>query len=239
MAVTASATPSSAPVRVVDGVRARLGWLALAVIIGMQAGTVFRPLGDAGDTRVADWVDLLTPYAVLGAAAAVLLRVGASRSSWVLFGAGAVAFALGKGLHIAANSVGNVDDPALSGSEVVHLWDEVVSHLIWYTGLFLVLVAVASALRGVGFHVGPVDHVVAGLVAVTLTNTYIEGAQPVLGLVFLTSLLVLGLRARPEPVSRLLLTVAGVGLVLLVGWGLYWFVTDGAVFPEFSELGWI
>ena len=32
-----------------------LGWFALALIIGMQAGTVFKPLGSIGPTRTADW----------------------------------------------------------------------------------------------------------------------------------------------------------------------------------------
>ena len=63
--------------------------------------------------------------------------------------------------------------------------------------------------------------------------------QPVLGLVFLAALLALGLRWRLAPVSRLLLAVGGIGLVLLLGWGAYWFVADGSLFPEFSELGWI
>lgn len=53
MAVTATASE-----RVLTGrVRPWLGWFALSVIIGMEAGTVFRPLGSTGDTRVADWVD--------------------------------------------------------------------------------------------------------------------------------------------------------------------------------------
>jgi len=142
-------------------------------------------------------------------------------------------------VHLAANSVGNVADPALSDASIVHLWDEVVSHLIWFTGLFLVILAIAWALRAVEFRTGGIDLVVAGLVAVTLVNNYIEGAQPVLGLVFLAALLALGLRWRPAPVSRLLLAVGGIGLVLLLGWGAYWFVADGSLFPEFSELGWI
>ena len=79
----------------------------------------------------------------------------------------------------------------------------------------------------------------AALVAVTLVNNYIEGAQPWLGLVFLSELLAVGVRSYPRPVARLLLVVGGVGLVLLVGWGLYWMVTDAQLFPEFSELGWI
>lgn len=242
MAATAPTASSASPspgVATVPGVRPWLGWFALAVIVGMQAGTVFRPLGEVGDTRVADWVDLLTPYAVLGTAAVVMLRARAAQSQWVLFGLGGVAFALGKGLHISANSASNVADPVVAESSIVHLWDEVVSHLIWYTGLFVVLLALAWALRGVAFRVGLVDLVLAGLVALTLVNTYIEGAQPLLGLAFLVALLVTGWRWRPDPVSRLLLVVGGLGVLLLVGWGAYWFVADGSVFPEFSELGWI
>ena len=216
-----------------------LGWFALAVIIGMQAGTVFKPLGSVGETRVADWVDLLTPYAILGCAAMVLLRAWATRGQWVLLGVGGITFTLGHGLHLAANSISNVADQVVAGASIVHLWDEVVSHWIWYTGLFLVMAAVAWALRDQELAVGAPDMVVAVLVAVTLVNTYIEGATPWLVLIFLAAGLIAGLMWRPATVSRLLLVVGGAGLVLLIGWGVYWFAADGSVFPEFSELGWI
>lgn len=216
-----------------------LGWFALAVIIGMQAGTVFKPLGTVGETRVADWVDLLTPYAILGCAAMVLLRAWATRGQWVLLGVGGITFTLGHGLHLAANSISNVADQVVAGASIVHLWDEVVSHWIWYTGLFLVMAAVAWALRDQELEVGSPDMVVAVLVAVTLVNTYIEGATPWLGLFFLAAGLVAGVMWRPATVSRLLLVVGGAGLVLLIAWGVYWFAADGSVFPEFSELGWI
>lgn len=216
-----------------------LGWFALAVIIGMQAGTVFTPLGTLGETRVADWVDLLTPFAVLGCAAMVLVRAGASRGQWVLLGVGGITFTLGHGLHLAANSISNVADTVVAEASIVHLWDEVVSHYVWYTGLFLAMAAVAWAVRDRALRVGGVDMLVAVLVAVTLVNTYIEGGVPWLGLAFLAAGVVAGLLWRPAAVSRLLLVVGGVGLVLLLGWGLYWFAADGSVFPEFSELGWI
>jgi hypothetical protein len=212
----ATTTATSTTKRVATApIRPWLGWFALSVVIGMQAGTFFRPLGGVGDTRVADWLDLLTPYAVLGTATVVLLRARASRPTWLLFGVGAVTFSLGKGMHLTANSVSNVADPTVAGAAVVHLWDEVVSHAIWFSGLFLVLLALAWALRGVAFRVGWPD------------------------LAVLATLLGLGLRWRPEPVSRLLLVVGGVGLVLLLGWGAYWVAVDGSVFPQFSELGWI
>lgn len=221
------------------GVRGWLGWFALAVIVGMQAGTIFKPLGSVGETRAADWVDLLTPYAVLGAAAVVLARAGAARVQWITYGAGAITFTLGHGLHLAANSVSNVADETVANAGIVHLWDEVVSHWFWYLGLFLVIVAMAWALRDGQWRVGAADLVVAGLVAVTLVNNYIEGGTPWLGLVLLTVLLGMGLRWRPGSASRLLLVVGGLGLLLLAGWGAYWAIADGSVFPQFSELGWI
>jgi hypothetical protein len=225
--------------RAAHGVRVMLGWFAVAVVVGMQAGTVFKPLGSVGETRVADWVDLLTPYAVLGTAAAVLARAGATHRQWILFGAGGVTFALGKGLHISANSVSNVEDALVAKASIVHLWDEVAAHLVWYSGLFLVLLAIASTLREVSLPFGAPEVLGTALVALTLANTYIEGAQPVLGSVFLTVLLVLGIAWRPAPVSRLLRAVGALGLLLVLGWGLVWYLVDGSVFPEFSELGWI
>jgi hypothetical protein len=216
-----------------------LGWFALAVIIGMQAGTVFKPLGTVGQTRVADWVDLLTPYAVLGCAAMVLVRAEATRAQWALFGVGGVTFTLGHGLHLAANSISNVADVVVAKADIVHLWDEVVSHYFWYVGLFLVMAAMAWALRPQEFQVGAVDVVVALLVTVTLVNNYIEGGTPWLGLVFLALGVLFGFLWRPSAVSRLLLVVGGVGLLLLVGWGVYWLAADGSVFPQYSELGWI
>ena len=221
------------------GVRGWLGLFALALIVGMQAGTIFKPLGDLGQTRVADWVDLLTPFALLGCAAMVLLRAGAARGQWVLFGIGGVAFALGHGLHLAANSISNVADETVADATIVHLWDEVVSHWIWYTGLFLVLASLAWALRSVEFRLGIPGVVLGVLVALTLANTYIEGATPWLGLAFLTCGVLTSLAWRGSSVARLLLLVGGVGLVLLVGWGAYWYLADQSVFPEFSELGWI
>jgi len=237
----ATTTPVAAPpaARVSEGIRPWLGWFALAVIVGMQAGTIFRPFGSAGETRAADWVDLLTAYAVIGTAAMVMYRAVATRPQWVLFGVASVTFALGKGLHLSANSISNVSVTAVADATIVHLWDEVVSHLIWYSGLFLLLLSLAWVLQHVTMRVGLLDMVIAALVAITLVNNYIEGAQPWLGLVFLSVLLAVGVRSRPRPVARLLLVVGGLGLLLLLGWGLYWMVSDALLFPEFSELGWI
>jgi len=222
-----------------DEVRRWLGWFALAVIVGMQAGTVFKPLGSVGSTRVADWIDLLTPFAVLGCAAMVLHHAGAQRAPGVVFFVGGTAFALGHGLHLSANSISNVDDTAVARASIVHLWDEVASHYIWYAGLFLVLVALATALRAPAFRLRAVDGAIAVAVAITLVNTYIEGGVPWLGMAFLGAGVVVGMSWWPSPVARLTLLIGGVGLALLLSWGIYWFAADGRVFPEFSDVGWI
>lgn len=89
-------------------------------------------------TRVLDWLDLAVPWLVLGSAAAVLWADQPPARTWVLFGAGALAYTSGHGIHLAANSIGNqVSD------ETVHLWDEPVGHHIWFAGVALVIAALA------------------------------------------------------------------------------------------------
>ena len=105
----------------------RVGWLVLAIVVGMQIGPIAIPLGHTVDgTRWADWLDLTTPYFVLGLAAWALSGVAARRSSWVILAVGGVIFTQGHGLHLSANSVGNVVP-----GRTEHLWDEIVGHYIW------------------------------------------------------------------------------------------------------------
>ena len=217
----------------------RLCWFAVAVIIGMQAGTVFKPLGSIGETHVADWIDLITPFAILGCAVMVLRATAADRSAWAWGFVGGVAFALGHGLHLAANSISNVADSAVADASIVHLWDEVVSHYIWYSGLYLVLVALWIAVRDRPGRIRPTGAVLAVLVAVTLVNTYIEGAVPWLGLGFLATGIVAGLTRFETPAGRLALLIGSTGVLLLIVWGIAWYVVDGTIFPEFSDVGWI
>ena len=216
-----------------------LRWFAVAVIVGMQAGTIFKPLGSIGDTRVADWIDLLTPFAILGCAVMVLRSTAAGRWAWAWMFLGGVAFALGHGLHLAANSISNVADGAVADASIVHLWDEVASHYIWYSGLYLVLVALWIAVRNQPVRIRPIGAVLAVLVAVTLVNTYIEGGVPWLGLSFLATGTVAGLTRFKTPAGQLALLIGSTGLLLLVGWGVAWYIVDGTIFPEFSDVGWI
>ena len=217
----------------------RVVWFAVAVIVGMQVGTIFKPLGSIGETRVADWLDLATPFAVLGCAVMALRCASANRASWLWMFAGGVAFALGHGLHLAANSISNVNDKTVAEATIVHLWDEVASHYVWYIGLYLVMVALWIALCDQPIRIHPLGTALAVLVAVTLVNTYIEGGVAWFGLAALASGIVAGLTRPTTSAGRLVLLIGGIGFVLLVSWGVAWYIADGTVFPEFSDVGWI
>lgn len=209
-------------------------WFAIALFIGMQAGTVFKPLGNFGETRGADWADLLTPYAVIGTAALVMKGAGATLRLWTAFGIGAVTFTLGHGMHLSANSISNVQS-----SSIIHLWDEVVSHYVWYIGLFILLATLSTALRGQEIPFGPLDYFLGLLVAISLFNNYIEGGVPYLGLIFMAVSVGVALRWRPDDVAKPMLFVSGLVIVGLICWGVYWYAAEGLSFPQFSELGWI
>lgn len=238
-----SEVPTRAPRRpeAVDGAGWPLAALALAVVVFMQIGTVARPLGEVGPVRAADWLDLLAPWAVVGAAAWVLVRCRAAtvgtppdRLTWGMLAVGGIAFAEGKGLHLAANSVGNTG-PTGATAEVAHLWDEGVGHWIWYLGLLLVVAAVTRAVlggRGSGVRVSAAGVVLALLTGFSLANTWIEGRTPWLGLAAAAGFTAWGLRRRTRG-GMLWAICFGLALVQVVGWGAYWWLSDGLVFPEY------
>jgi hypothetical protein len=121
---------------------AALAATAAAYALCHHVGSLPDGLGAAGDTRRADWIDLLAPYLVLLPAAAALAAAGAGSRRWAAFAVGALLYAQGHGIHLAANSVGNVEP-----SPVVHLWDEVVGHAVWYAGVAVVCAVLATAMR--------------------------------------------------------------------------------------------
>jgi hypothetical protein len=215
--------------------RAFGGWLVLLAVgyaVLHHGGTLFADLGDVGDTetRWADWIDLLTPYVVTGAAAGALRGAGASRGTWALFWFATVLYTQGHGIHLAANSVNN----ALPGStEPAYLWDEHVGHYLWYVGFFLVVAALALALADRRPRGGLGGHLLALLVGFTHFTNSVEGQTALLGIGAAAVFAVWGLFTR-DGVGRLLLTAYAFSLLLFAAFGL----SQGG-FPEFSELGWI
>ena len=82
------------------------------------------------------------PWLVLGARRLHWSPSGPT-PTWVVFGCGALAYASGHGIHLAANAVNNA-----TPGQTAHLWDETVGHAIWYTGVALVVVALARTMAG-------------------------------------------------------------------------------------------
>lgn len=206
-----------------------LAGLAVAIILGLQEGTLARPLGDIGTTRAADWLDLLVPWAILGCAAVVVAGQRPRGAAWWLFGVGGLLFVQGHGIHLAANSIANA-----AGGDTAYLWDEVVGHLLLFTGLALVLAAVFVALGERAVHVNALGWLLTAGVALALFNSWVEGQSAILGLLVCTAFLVAGWPRRAQPRGRIALVTFTLAGLLLLGWGAYW-----RGFPEFSELGWI
>ncbi len=201
---------------------------ALAYAVLQHGGTLFTPLGAVGTsaTRWADWLDLLTPYAVLLPALAALRAAGSDRLGWGLAAVGAVLYTQGHGIHLAANSIGNA-----APGEPAHLWDEVVGHWLWYAGFALVAAAVVRALDD-----RPVPRPVLGAataVAVGLTwaTNALEGGTAPGSLAVAGLALVAGARGRGA--ARLLVWAAVPAVAVVVAWGAW----QGG-FPQPSAVGW-
>src|SRR5688572_22022952 len=169
-------------------------WLAafaVAVIVGHHTGFLLEPLGEVGTTRWADWIDLALPYAVVGCAAGALAANGADRRVWFLFGAAAILYTQGHGIHLAANSVTNA-----APGEPAHLWDEVVGHYLWYGGLAGVVTALVLALGDLPRPAWRLSVPLSLLFGFTVFPNSVEGGTALFGLATSPAVLVRGLRRR-------------------------------------------
>ena len=196
--------------------RAASRWLlvwAVAYGVTHHLGLLPGGLGDAGgDTRWADWLDLLVPWAVVGPALAALAAADADRRGWLVGLSGALLYVQGHGIHLAANSISN----ARGDAAPVHLWDEVVGHLLWYGGFAVIVVALARCFAMSGLRRSVLTDVVAVLTGVTwATNAYgADGLQPA-GLAVAVGLAGYGWSLRRSTAGRLLLLAFVPGAVLL------------------------
>ena len=195
----------------------RVAAFALAVSLTHHVGAV--DLGQVGDVTGATLVDLATPWLVLGTALLALLGAGTDRTGWALAAVGALAYAQGHGIHLAANSIS--DETEAAGREpsgVTHLWDEVVGHWLWYAGLALLVVALSRLLAGEPRPRGLLPVALAVAVGVTWATNGLEGGTAPGSLAGAAAALVFGARTR-RTAGSLLVWAALPAVVVLVGWG--------------------
>lgn len=206
-----------------------------ALVAFALAVAVFHHLPAAVGGRAGDWIDLVTPFAVVGAAAVVLLGVSAWGAGLGLAVAAAIAYVDGHGLHLAANSI-RAEEPNGEVERVAYFWDEQFSHWEWHVGLLGLLVAFCLAEPWARPPVRTTlaqTALVAVLLGFTLFTSTVEGQTwwllPPAGL-----LLAVWALARPRPVLGACAGALVLACILLAGWAAW---HRGV--PEFSDLGWI
>ena len=181
-------------------------------------------IGEAGT-----WLDLGTPFVVLGAAAWALR--GARGVAVVTALAGAVLYADGHGIHLAANDIRG-EEPVGDVQRVAHFWDERFGHIEWHLG-WLVLLAAFCLAEDRGGRIGRREAAAALLLGWTLFTNTVEGGDWGLTLaaapVFAAWSVV-----RPRPV----VTACAVACLLAAALIGVWAAWQGGV-PQFSEVGWI
>jgi hypothetical protein len=106
-----------------------------------------------------------------------------------------------------------------SATNLVHLWDEVVGHYIWYLGFVIVAGAVIGALRTVELEPGWVGVVGGLIVGSTWATNGLEGGTAVFSLVVASMALAYGWQFR-QGIGQAVLASGMGAAVILVGYGL-------------------
>lgn len=173
-------------------------------------------------TRLADWVDLVTPFVVV---LPLLWFVARQRPRWghqLGVAVGAIVYVEGHGVHLAANSVGNAGGGNDVGpaAEVTHFWDEVAGHYLWYLGLAIMVGVCALCVRGRPLGLRNAPLVLGGAVCgLTWATNGLEGGTAVFSLLCAVGAVALVDRERAG-LSVALLAASTVAIIVLVAYGL-------------------
>jgi hypothetical protein len=198
-------------VRVRDRRDAPLVVTAVAYCVCHHLGSVPDGFGTAGrGTRIADWLDLLVPFVVLLPALGTLLAARVPRATYLWFAFGSWLYATGHGVHLSANSIGNV-----APGETAHLWDEQVGHWVWYAGVAVVAATLASTLVERPPTRNPLAWLLAAGVGVTWGTNATGGEFTWPGAALAVAAMVWGLRHRGDR-GELLSVVGAAGVVAVV-----------------------
>jgi hypothetical protein len=187
----------------------------------------------AGAVDLGDWVDLLTPFAVVGAAAVTLTALEAPPLVLALALVAAIVYVDGHGIHLAANSIDNLHPTGSAGS-TAHFWDERWGHLEWHAGWFALIAALCLAERGRATSISRRQTVaVLVLLGFSLFTNTVEGGTWPLELAA-TAIFAAWWLAERRPLLRVVAASFAVGATLIGIWAIW----HGGV-PQFSEVGWL
>lgn len=208
-----------------------------------------------------DALDFLTPFAVLGVAYLIYSLVKKNFQSLnnfskirslvakIILFIGFILYIDGHGLHLSANSIArllqNMEETEIY--RAAYLFDEIISHLMWDGGVFLISSGFMILVIKLPFCPLSRSHLVllffgAAFYGFTFTVNGIEGQTviftfPAAFAGFLFSL-VLYLKGRKQGFENPFLFFFASAYLLSVLLFSYWGITRSG-FPQFSELGWI
>lgn len=210
-----------------------LALFAVGYNVAHHNGLLGSAAGPTG-TRLADWIDLLTPFLVLLPLAWFLALQRPKRAGWIVAAIGAILYVEGHGIHLSANSISNVassDATTVRTTDVIHLWDEVVGHYVWYLGLAVVLAVCTVSARGRSLQLPRAAMAVGGAVTgLTWATNGLEGGTAVFSLVW-AMVAVASTDRRATGLSTALLAGGTVAIAVLAGFG----IMHGG-FPQPSSL---
>jgi hypothetical protein len=183
-------------------------------------------VGEAGE-----WVDLATPFAVVGAAAVLLAALRSPATALTVALLAALLYVDGHGIHLAANSIAG-ESPTGEAEDTAHFWDERFGHLEWHLGWIGLIAAFCLADRGRPLALEARSQAaIALLLGVTLFTSTVEGGTWWLELGAAALFAAWAVLDR-RPVVVTTAAAFAVGAVLIGAWAAW----QGGV-PEFSEAG--
>jgi hypothetical protein len=199
---------------------------------------VFHQLPAFAGEPAGDVIDLLTPFAVIGAAAAALVSLEARGRILVAAGIAAILYVDGHGIHLSANSIAN-EGPGPEVEDLVHFWDETFSHIEAVLGWFGLVACICWAEQASGEPAGDAGASATGVGAATalllgwtfFTSTVEGGTWPIMLAVAACFVLWLVRSGR-----RPLLLASTAAFVLAAALIAVWAIWQGGV-PQFSEAG--
>ena len=233
------------------GIRPRLAAMGIAAMAADLGGVLLKaPLGPTGVT-VGDWIDALGVFAMIALYAWIASGLSARgrRPAPAILHAAAAAYAMGRGIHLAANSIHDMIDHT-GGTDpwgLVYFWDEHVGHYMVDAARisFAVVLAFMDRPSGAGAAVegggSRGERAAAFLGALAYGFTYfasaVEGQTVPLALPFCLAFAVWGTvtaaRGRALGATRAFFTAAALtSLLFFAIWGIW---QHG--FPEFTHVG--